>query len=136
MRQGSQAAGLRRSGADLDGQVAVFDMRSEEAPCYACLFPEQGENEDMPCSIMGVFAPVTGIIGTIQAAEALKLFAGIGESLNGRLLLVDALTMELAHDPLQQGPRLLRLQRTRRKGRLRRETRPRTEERCLPRKRE
>jgi molybdopterin/thiamine biosynthesis adenylyltransferase len=78
-----------------DGQVAVFDMRSEEAPCYACLFPEQGENEDMPCSIMGVFAPVTGIIGTIQAAEALKLLAGIGESLNGRLLLVDALTMEL-----------------------------------------
>jgi molybdopterin/thiamine biosynthesis adenylyltransferase len=78
-----------------DGQVAVFDMRREEAPCYACLFPEQGENEDMPCSIMGVFAPVTGIIGTIQAAEALKLLAGIGESLNGRLLLVDALTMEL-----------------------------------------
>jgi molybdopterin-synthase adenylyltransferase len=78
-----------------DGQVAVFDMRNADAPCYACLFPEQGENEDMPCSIMGVFAPVTGIIGTIQAAEALKLLAGIGEPLSGRLLLVDALTMEL-----------------------------------------
>jgi molybdopterin/thiamine biosynthesis adenylyltransferase len=78
-----------------DGQVAVFDLRAAEAPCYACLFPEDGENEDMPCAIMGVFAPVTGIIGTIQAAEALKVLMGIGETLVGRLLLVDALAMEL-----------------------------------------
>jgi adenylyltransferase/sulfurtransferase len=78
-----------------DGQVAVFDMRVAGAPCYACLFPEEGENEDMPCAVMGVFAPVTGIVGTIQAAEALKLLAGIGEPLAGRLLLVDALTMQL-----------------------------------------
>ncbi|MGZ8156897.1 MAG: HesA/MoeB/ThiF family protein [Burkholderiales bacterium] len=78
-----------------DGQVAVFDMRAPAAPCYACLFPEGGESEDMPCAVMGVFAPLTGIIGTFQAAEALKLLAGIGETLVGRLLLVDALTMQL-----------------------------------------
>jgi adenylyltransferase/sulfurtransferase len=78
-----------------DGQVAVFDMRREDAACYACLFPEAGENEDMPCSVMGVFAPITGIVGTIQAAEALKLLIGTGETLAGRLLLIDALTMQI-----------------------------------------
>ena len=78
-----------------DGQVAVFDMRRSDAPCYACLFPEAGEDEDVRCAVMGVFAPITGIIGTIQAAEALKLLAATGEALVGRLLLVDALKMEL-----------------------------------------
>jgi len=78
-----------------DGQVAVFDLRRADAPCYACLFPEAGENEDVRCAVMGVFAPITGIIGTIQAAEALKLLAQTGETLTGRLLLVDALTMQL-----------------------------------------
>jgi adenylyltransferase/sulfurtransferase len=90
-----------------DGQVAVFDMRRGDAPCYACLFPEAGENEDMPCAIMGVFAPITGIIGTIQAAEALKLLAGIGESLVGRLLLIDALTMQLRTLRLSKDPACL-----------------------------
>jgi molybdopterin-synthase adenylyltransferase len=78
-----------------DGQVAVFDMRQPEAPCYACLFPESGDQEEVRCAVMGVFAPITGIVGTIQAAEALKLLAGTGEALTGRLLLVDALTMQL-----------------------------------------
>ena len=78
-----------------DGQVAVFDMRQPDAPCYACLFPEGGDQEEVRCAVMGVFAPITGIIGTIQAAEALKLLAGTGEALTGRLLLVDALTMQL-----------------------------------------
>ncbi|MGE5526175.1 MAG: HesA/MoeB/ThiF family protein [Rhodospirillaceae bacterium] len=78
-----------------DGQVSVFDFRVPGSACYACLFPEEGENEDMPCAIMGVFAPVTGIVGTIQAAEALKVLAGIGETLTGRLLLLDALTMQI-----------------------------------------
>jgi molybdopterin-synthase adenylyltransferase len=87
-----------------DGQVAVFDLRREDAPCYACLFPEAGENEDMPCAVMGVFAPITGIIGTIQAAEALKLLLGIGELLNGRLLLIDALTMDLRTIRLKKDP--------------------------------
>jgi molybdopterin-synthase adenylyltransferase len=87
-----------------DGQVAVFDMRRADAPCYACLFAESGESEDMPCAIMGVFAPLTGIIGTIQAAEALKLLTGTGESLAGRLLLVDALTMQLRTIRLKKDP--------------------------------
>ncbi len=81
-----------------DGQLAVFDLRQHDAPCYACLFPP-GDGEDELCAVMGVFAPLTGIIGTLQAAEALKLAAGedaaIGESMSGRLLLVDALTMQL-----------------------------------------
>ncbi|HWI15117.1 MAG TPA: HesA/MoeB/ThiF family protein [Burkholderiales bacterium] len=78
-----------------DGQVSVFDLRQPGAACYACLFPEEGENEDTPCAVMGVFAPVTGIVGTIQAAETLKILAGIGETLSGRLLLLDALTMQI-----------------------------------------
>jgi adenylyltransferase/sulfurtransferase len=75
-----------------DGQVAVFDLRHDGSPCYACLFPPGG-GEDELCAVMGVFAPLTGIIGTMQAAEALKLAAGIGESLEGRLLMLDALAM-------------------------------------------
>jgi adenylyltransferase/sulfurtransferase len=73
-----------------DGQVMVFDLRDPAAPCYACLFPEEGEVEEVQCSVMGVFAPLTGIVGATQAMEALKLLAGIGESLSGRLLLLDA----------------------------------------------
>lgn len=75
-----------------DGQIAVFDLRADESPCYACVFPPS-DGEDELCSTMGVFAPLTGIIGTMQAAEALKLAAGIGQTLHGRLLMLDALTM-------------------------------------------
>jgi molybdopterin/thiamine biosynthesis adenylyltransferase len=77
-----------------DGQVMVFDLRRPDAPCYACLFPEDGEVEEVQCSVMGVFAPLTGIVGATQAMEALKLLAGIGESLSGRLLLLDAKSAE------------------------------------------
>ncbi|MDR1995972.1 molybdopterin-synthase adenylyltransferase MoeB [Azonexus sp.] len=77
-----------------DGQISVYDLRRADAPCYHCLFPEAADVEEMRCAVMGVFAPLTGIIGTMQAAEALKLAAGIGESLAGRLLLLDALSME------------------------------------------
>ncbi len=83
------------AGVRFDGQVAVFDVRDARSPCYACLFPEDAESEDVRCAVMGVFAPVTGIIGSIQAAEALKLIAGAGEPLVGRLLLLDALTMQV-----------------------------------------
>ncbi len=76
-----------------DGQVAVFDLRRTDSPCYACLFPE-GDGQDELCAVMGVFAPLTGIIGTTQAAEALKIAAGIGEPLVGRLLMLDALHMQ------------------------------------------
>ncbi|HVG03573.1 MAG TPA: molybdopterin-synthase adenylyltransferase MoeB [Burkholderiaceae bacterium] len=80
-----------------DGQIAVFDLRADESPCYACLFPAGGGGDaatDELCSTMGVFAPLTGIIGTMQAAEALKLAAGIEGTLNGRLMMLDALTMQ------------------------------------------
>ena len=77
-----------------DGQVSVFDPRSGTSPCYACLFPPEQAFEEAQCSLMGVFSPLVGIIGATQAAEALKLLAQIGESLAGRLLLLDARTME------------------------------------------
>jgi adenylyltransferase/sulfurtransferase len=77
-----------------DGQVAVFDPRLPEAPCYHCLFPESEDVEEVRCAVMGVFAPLTGIIGATQAAEALKLIIGCGQSLAGRLLLLDGLGME------------------------------------------
>ena len=77
-----------------DGQISVYDLRRDDSPCYHCLFPEGEDVEEVRCAVMGVFAPLTGIIGTMQAAEALKLIAGIGESLTGRLLLLDTLEME------------------------------------------
>jgi molybdopterin-synthase adenylyltransferase len=76
-----------------DGQVAVFDPRDAACPCYHCLFGEGEEIEETRCATMGVFAPVVGIIGATQAAEALKLVAGIGEPISGRLLLLDAFSM-------------------------------------------
>lgn len=84
------------SGAALrfDGQVAVFDSRDRASPCYHCLFGEGDELEETRCATMGVFAPLVGIVGSTQAAEALKLLAGAGESLAGRLLVVDALAMQ------------------------------------------
>jgi molybdopterin-synthase adenylyltransferase len=77
-----------------DGQISVFDPRANDNPCYACLFPPDQQFEEVLCSTMGVFAPLVGIIGTMQAAEALKIVAGIGESLAGRLMLLDARNME------------------------------------------
>jgi len=76
-----------------DGQVAVFDPRDAASPCYHCLFGEGDELEETRCATMGVFAPLVGIVGATQAAEALKLIAGVGESLAGRLLLLDTLAM-------------------------------------------
>ena len=77
-----------------DGQVAVFDLRQNDAPCYHCLFPEAGEADEMRCAENGVFAPLVGIIGCTQAAEAIKLIVGCGETLNGKLLLLNSLAME------------------------------------------
>ncbi len=87
-----------------DGQVAVFDFGKPDTPCYHCLFPEHAEQEDERCATLGVFAPLVGIIGSIQAAEALKLLAGIGESLAGRLLLLDGLRMEWRNIRLLKDP--------------------------------
>ena len=77
-----------------DGQITVIDPRASEAPCYACLFPPEAAFEEVLCSTMGVFAPMVGIIGAMQAAEALKLLCGAGRSLAGRLLMLDGLSME------------------------------------------
>ena len=77
-----------------DGQLAVFALRKSDSPCYACLFPENAETEELRCAVTGVFAPLTGMIGTMQAAEALKLITGAGATLAGRLMIVDALKSE------------------------------------------
>lgn len=77
-----------------DGQIAVYDPRSDLSPCYACVFPESDLLEETSCASMGVFAPLVGIVGTVQAAEALKLLCEIGRPLTGRLLLLDGRSME------------------------------------------
>ena len=77
-----------------DGQCTVFDSRQLDAPCYACIFPPASHPEETVCATMGVFAPLVGIIGTMQAAEALKLLMEVGTSLAGRLLMLDARTMQ------------------------------------------
>ena len=87
-----------------EGQISVFDFRHETSPCYHCLFPDSGEDTDLRCATNGVFAPLVGMIGTAQAAEALKLIMNIGESLQGRLLLLDALSMEWRTIKLSKDP--------------------------------
>jgi molybdopterin/thiamine biosynthesis adenylyltransferase len=92
------------AGIRFDGQLAVFDFRRAGAPCYDCLFPETSGAEEERCATLGVFAPLVGVIGTMQAMEAIKLLAGVGETLAGKLLLFDALSVRwhevrLARDP-------------------------------------
>ena len=77
-----------------DGQLSTWDTRRDDAPCYACVFPPASAPPEVRCATMGVFAPLVGIIGAMQAAEALKLVAGIGTSLAGRLQMLDARPME------------------------------------------
>jgi len=93
------------AGVRFDGQISVFDMRDAGAPCYACLFPEDAESEELRCAVMGVFAPLTGIVGCIQAAEALKVLTGAGTTLAGQLMLIDALTMDIRTIKLKKDPR-------------------------------
>lgn len=87
-----------------DAQVAVFDLRKPEAPCYACLYAEDGEVEEVQCSTMGVFAPLTGVVGALQAMETVKLLTGAGETLSGRLLLLDAKQSEWRTVRLKKDP--------------------------------
>ena len=84
------------SGAALrmDGQVAVYDIRQNQAPCYACVFPPTQAFEETRCATMGVLAPLVGIIGSLQATEALKILSGMGASLAGQLILFNAKFME------------------------------------------
>ncbi len=79
-----------------EGQVAVFDPRQQDSPCYNCLYPDLEELAES-CSETGVIAPITGIVGSIQALEAIKVLLNIGRPLTGRLLLLDGLTMEWHH---------------------------------------
>ena len=78
----------------MDGQAAVYDLRRADAPCYACVFPPDQAAPDLPCATMGVLAPLVGIVGSIQAAEAIQLLCGSGEPLARRLLMIDARRME------------------------------------------
>ncbi len=77
----------------LDAQIAVYDTRRDDAPCYACLFAPDAQFEEVQCSTMGVFSPLVGIIGTMQAAHALRLIVGMGGSLAGRLSMLDGRDM-------------------------------------------
>ena len=86
------------------GQVSVYDTRRTDAPCYACAFPPDAAFEDVACSTMGVFAPLVGIIGSMQAAEALKLIAGVGSALTGRLQMLEARSMEWTELSLPRDP--------------------------------
>ncbi len=87
-----------------DGQLMVFDLRQKDAPCYACLFPEEGEVEEVQCAVMGVLAPLTGAIGALQALEAVKILSGAGETPRGQLTLIDAKTSELRSVRVKKDP--------------------------------
>jgi molybdopterin/thiamine biosynthesis adenylyltransferase len=87
-----------------DGQVSVFDTRGAQAPCYACVFPPDQDLEETRCATMGVFAPLVGIIGAMQASEALRLLAGVGSSLAGRLQMLDGRTMEWSEVRVKRDP--------------------------------
>ena len=90
----------------MDGQAAVFDARNPESPCYSCVFSEDDDAPETPCALLGVLAPLTGIIGCVQAAEALKILANpeLG-GLTGRLLLVDARGMRVRTIKTPRDPR-------------------------------
>lgn len=87
-----------------DGQLAVFDPRDSASPCYACVFPPESPPEETRCATLGVFAPVVGIIGSLQAAEALKLICGAGRAATGRLLMLDGRTLQFTEMGLPRDP--------------------------------
>ncbi len=110
-RQAINAACVRQgkplvSGAAIrfDGQLAVYDPREAASPCYACVFDPREDFEEALCATMGVFAPLVGIIGTLQAAEALKLLSGAGTPLTGRLLMLDGRHMAFSEVKLPRNP--------------------------------
>jgi molybdopterin-synthase adenylyltransferase len=87
-----------------DGQLSVYDARDDKSPCYACVFPDTDGLEETRCATMGVFAPLVGIVGTMQAAEALKVLAGMGSRLVGRLQMLDGRGMEFTEVKLGRNP--------------------------------
>jgi molybdopterin/thiamine biosynthesis adenylyltransferase len=94
------------SGAALqmDGQLAVYDPRSPVSPCYACVFPPDALLEETRCATMGVFAPLVGLVGTLQATEAIKLLAGMPSSMTGQLMMIDARTLDITRMTLARNP--------------------------------
>ncbi|WP_292758703.1 HesA/MoeB/ThiF family protein, partial [Methylophaga sp. UBA2689] len=87
-----------------EGQVSVYDARQANAPCYRCLYDDNGGDIQQSCAESGVLSPLLGMMGSIQAIETLKLLANTGTSLNGRLLLVDAQSMQIREMTLKQDP--------------------------------
>lgn len=94
------------SGAALgfDGQLAVFDASQTGKPCYYCLFPDTGSVDEVRCSSNGIFAPLVGIVGSMQAAEAIKILSGLGSALIGQLMLLDARTLEVRKMAYRRDP--------------------------------
>lgn len=88
----------------MDGQVSVFDSTQGDAPCYACIFPPGQMPEETRCATLGVFAPLVGIIGTVQAAEALKILSGMGSHMAGRLLMLDGRELSWTDIRMQRQP--------------------------------
>ncbi len=110
-RQAINAASVRHrkplvSGAAIrfDGQVCVYDPRQPDSPCYACIFPPDATLEETRCATLGVFAPLVGVVGSMQAAETLKLLSGAGQPLTGRLLMIDGRSMEFAQVRMGRQP--------------------------------
>jgi adenylyltransferase/sulfurtransferase len=91
------------AGIRFEGQVSVFDPRDDTSPCYRCLYPE-GSDEALSCAENGVAAPLVGIIGTVQAMEAMKLITGVGDPLVGHVLYLDAMAMEWHKLRLRRSP--------------------------------
>jgi molybdopterin/thiamine biosynthesis adenylyltransferase len=91
------------SASGFAGQLAVFDFRRHDSPCYACLFPpSEGEDED--CATTGVYAPLTGVIGALQAGEALRVLCAFGDSMGGQLLMIDLASMRCERVALRRDP--------------------------------
>jgi molybdopterin/thiamine biosynthesis adenylyltransferase len=99
-----QAPLVSGSALRFDGQVSVFDSRNPGSPCYACIFSPDEEFEEVSCSTMGIFAPLVGIIGSIQAAQALQVLIGFGDPLIGRMLLWNARTTQVDQIRISRNP--------------------------------
>jgi molybdopterin/thiamine biosynthesis adenylyltransferase len=88
----------------MDGQLSVYDPRQSDSPCYACVFPPDHLPEEVRCATMGVLAPMVGVVGTMQALEALKLLAGLGSRLVGRLQMIDGRGLEITEMRVARQP--------------------------------
>ena len=92
------------SALKFDGQLSVFDFRNAASPCYACLFSPQEQFEEVSCASMGIFSPLVGIIGAMQAAQALQVLIGFGQPLVGRMLLWNALNTQIDEIRISRNP--------------------------------